>query len=142
MLANWTVRIERLALDLSLENGDRQPVLLSVVLKGRAAANPKTPAACFSREQLVAWLQHDWSGRPRGPMLESHVNDVLARCFELDPHIDSAWVGLYEVSPGHCQGLIGVERGVARREYLAQCRLHRIATQDLPAPAHAAACPA
>lgn len=142
MLANWTVRIERLALELSLENGDRQPVLLSVVLKGRAAANPKTPAACFSREQLVAWLQHDWSGRPRGPMLESHVNDVLARCFELDPHTDSAWVGLYEVDATDRQGLIGVERGIARREYLAQCRLHRIATQDLQAPAHAAACPA
>lgn len=142
MLANWTVRIERLALELSLENGDRQPVLLSVVFKGRAAANPKTPAACFSREQLVAWLQHDWSGRQRGPMLESHINDVLARCFELDPHIDSVWAGLYEVSPGNGQGLIGVERGVARREYLAQCRLHRIATQNLPASAHAAACPA
>lgn len=142
MLANWTARIERLALELPLESGNCQPVLLSVVLKGRAAANPKTPALCFSRDRLVAWLRHEWPGSSRGTMLENHVNDVLARCFELDQHIDSAWVGLYEMSPGNGQGLIGVERGIARREYLAQCRLHRIATQDLPAPAHATACPA
>ena len=125
MLTNWTVRIERLALDLMLDQGKRQPVLLSVVLKGRAAANPMAPAACFNRDQLVAWLQDDWSGRPRDPLLENHVNDVLARCFEMDPYIDSAWVGLYEASPPPCQGLIGIERGIARREYLAQCRLKR-----------------
>ena len=125
MLTNWTVRIERLALELMLDHEHHQPVLLSVVLKSRAAANPTAPAACFNLDQLVAWLQKDWSGRPRGILLESHVNDVLAHCFEMDQHIDSAWVGLYEVDASGRQGLIGIERGIARREYLVQRRLHK-----------------
>ena len=132
MLTNWTVRIERLALELLLDHGGHQPVLLSVVLKGRAAANPSKTGACFNREDLVAWLQDDWSGRPRGTLLESHVNDILARCFEMDQRIDSAWVGLYEVNAAHRQGLIGVERGIARREYLAQRRSHRGIAPALP----------
>lgn len=136
MLTNWTFRIERLALELMLDHGDRQPVLLSVVLKGRAAANPSTPAACFNRDALVAWLQDHWSGRPRGTLLESHVNDILARCFEMDQRIDSAWVGLYEVNAANLQGLIGIERGVARREHLAQRRSHRGVALALPETPH------
>lgn len=124
MKATWTVRIERLPIELAVgvyaHEHAPQPVQVSLVIKGRAAARPDALGDCLDYEPLLGWLTDQWPASPHVALLESRLNELFAYCFALDVRIDSVWAGLYK--PGLCRGAVavGMERGLTRREFAAQ----------------------
>lgn len=140
MKAPWTVRIERLPTELAVgvhaHEQALQPVQVSVVIKGRAAAHPDGLGDCLDYEPLLDWLTRQWPASPHVALLESRLNELFEYCFALDVRIDSVWAGLYK--PTLCRGAaaVGMERGLTRREYAAQKRPLPLSALTAPAGNH------
>lgn len=129
MNAPWTIRIERLPIELAVgvhaHEHAAQAVLVSVVIKGRPAARPGDLRDCIDYEPLLHWLRHEWPATPHVALLETRLDELFERVFALDVRVDSVWAGLYKQALGGATGTVGVERGVARRDFAQQRRTHQ-----------------
>ena len=125
-LGNWSVRIERLPIDLAVgvhaHERPPQPVQVSLVIKGRTAAMPGALTDCLDYSPLLDWLTGEWPATPHVALLEGRLNELYARVFNLDHRIDSVWAGLYKLRLGPGAVAVGIERGVTRGEFQAQNR--------------------
>ncbi len=126
MNGNWTIRIDRLPIDLAVgvhaHEQSPQAVRVSLVIKGRAAARPAELGECLDYAPLLHWLTREWPATPHVPLLETRLNELFARAFALDARIDSVWAGLYKQLLGGATATVGMERGVSRREFAQQGR--------------------
>ena len=123
-LGSWSVRIERLPIDLAVgvhaHEHLPQPVQVSLVIKGRTAAKPGVLSDCLDYSPLLDWLTGEWPTTPHVALLEARLNELYARCFSLNHRIDSVWAGLYKLRLGSGAVAVGVERGLTRGEFQAQ----------------------
>lgn len=125
-LGSWSVRIERLPIDLAVgvhvHEHLPQPVQVSLVIKGRTAAKPGALTDCLDYSPLLDWLTGEWPSTPHVALLEARLNELYGRVFSLDHRIDSVWAGLYKLRLGPGAVAVGVERGLTRAEFQAQDR--------------------
>ena len=122
-LGSWSVRIERLPIDLAVVvhayEHLPQPVQVSLVVKGRTAAKPGALSDCLDYAPLLDWLTGEWPTTPHVELLEVRLNELYDRVFSLDHRIDSVWAGLYKLRLGPGAVAVGVERGLTRAEFQA-----------------------
>ena len=126
MNATWTVKVERLEIQLSVgihaEELDPQPVWVSLGASGTAPASPNTLAQCFDYEPLCRWLLHEWPKSPHTPLLETRIDQLLAFAFGLDARLHTVSVGLYKQRMSLGAVAVGIERQATRLEFEAQRR--------------------
>jgi 7,8-dihydroneopterin aldolase/epimerase/oxygenase len=134
MNAAWTVRIERLAIQLAVgvhpNEREPQPLWVSVTLEGLAPASPETLDDCIDYEPLCRWLTQHWPQTPHTALLETRINELLAFAFGLDARVSAARVGLYKERMSRDAISVGVERHATRLEFEAQRRSQRVAADD------------
>jgi dihydroneopterin aldolase len=134
MNAAWTVRIERLAIELAVgvyaHEHEPQPLWVSVTLEGLAPASPATLGECIDYEPLCRWVTQHWPHTPHTALLETRINELLAFAFGLDARVSSARVGLYKERMSRDAISVGVERHATRLEFESQLRSQRIAAGE------------
>jgi dihydroneopterin aldolase len=130
MSTDWTLRVERMPIELSVgiypHEHLPQPVLVSLEVQGRAEADPDDLEGCLDYEPLCLWLKQEWPRSPHVPLLESRVNQVFAFLFDSDPRITTATVGLYKERMSLGAQCVGIERRTTR-EAFERLRLKRSA---------------
>ena len=118
MSADWTLRIERMPIELSVgiypHEREPQPLLVSLEVEGLAEADPDALEGCLDYEPLCLWLHHEWPRSPHVPLLETRVNQLFAFLFESDPRITAAKVGLYKQRMSLGAQVVGIERRTTR----------------------------
>jgi dihydroneopterin aldolase len=53
-------------------------------------------------------------------LLETRINELLARVFSLDRRVETAWVGLYKQRMSRQAVAVGIERSATRAEFEVQ----------------------
>jgi dihydroneopterin aldolase len=136
MNAVWTVRIERLEVQLAVgiypEEVLPQPIWVSLTASGMAPAAPAELDDCFDYEPLCHWLTQVWPTTSHTPLLETRINELIAYVFDNDPRVHEVWVGLYKQRVSRQSLAVGIERGATRVSYMAQ----RIQADTTQADAH------
>jgi dihydroneopterin aldolase len=132
----WTIKIDRMEIRLPVgiypDELEPQTVWVSVTATGAADASPQAIAQCLDYEPLCHWLADVWPHTPHTPLLETRINQLLARVFSLDPRVETAWVGLYKQRMSRQAVAVGIERSATRAEFGAQ---QASADQDATQPA-------
>jgi dihydroneopterin aldolase len=126
MNAAWTVRIERLAIQLAVgvhaHEREPQPLWVDVTLEGLAPAAPGTLVECIDYEPLCRWLMQHWVHTPHTALLETRVNELIEFAFGFDARVGSVRVGLYKERMSRGALSVGIERHATRLEFEAQRR--------------------
>lgn len=127
MNAGWTIRIERLPIQLRVgvhgDELDPQPVSVTLRLRGAAAACPASLAECIDYAPLCRWISEQWPRTAHVPLLESRINELVAFAFDLDDRIQEVHAGLAKLRMSGLAGAsVGIERRVSRPEFEAQRR--------------------
>lgn len=139
MNASWTVKVERLEIELPVgihaDEMAPQPVWVSLAATGQAPASPARIEQCFDYEPLCTWLAREWPRTPHTPLLETRINQLLAFVFALDERVQSVWVGLYKKRMSRGAVGVGIERQATRLEFEAQPRCAAAGSSVLPSPA-------
>lgn len=121
MSADWTLRIERMPIELAVgiypHEQQAQPLLVSLEVEGHADADPRDLEGCLDYEPLCLWLRLEWPQSPHVPLLETRVNQVFEYLFATDPRITSARVGLYKQRMSFGAQSVGIERHTTRAEF-------------------------
>ena len=134
MNAAWTVRIERLAIQLAVgvyaNEREPQPLWVSVTLEGLAPASPGTLGECIDYEPLCRWLTQQWPITPHTELLETRVNQLLEFAFGFDARVNSVRVGMYKERMSRDAVSVGIERHATRLEFEAQRRSQRAAVDE------------
>ncbi|WP_128002337.1 dihydroneopterin aldolase [Piscinibacter defluvii] len=132
MNASWTVRVERLEVQLSVgvhaDEVAPQPVWVSLTATGMASASPGSLDQCFDYEPLCRWMSDEWPCSPHTPLLETRINQLQAFLFGMDARVQTVWVGLYKQRMSRNAVAVGIERQTSRHEFDAQ---QRAAAADL-----------
>jgi len=144
--AGWTVRIDRMEIALAVGIYDDelapQKVWVSLAASGHTSAAPQHIGQCIDYEPLCRWLTEDWPRSPHTPLLETRINELLARVFTLDARVSQVWAGLYKERMSRQSLAVGIERQMTRAEFVASLApSHPGATQaEAPQALAASAC--
>lgn len=119
--AEWTVRIDRLqvALSVGVDNDERapQPVLVSLVAHARTAREPCRLDDCFDYVPLLRWLRDEWPLSPHVELLETRLNEVAQHVYRLEPRVERVWVALQKMNLAGQSAGVSLERRTRRSEY-------------------------
>lgn len=139
MKTAWTLRIERLRLELAVGLHSHelrpQPVWVNVEAEGHLSALPDDDEPGLEPEALMDWLTRTWPASAHVPRLETRLHQLLDAVYGLDPRIHAVRVGLYKQRAGRGAHAVGLERRTTRNEFEAQRRqVERRGGQEARAP--------
>ena len=124
MNTNWTIKIDRMEIRLPVgiyaDELEPQTVWVSLTATGAAQASPQSIDQCLDYDPLCHWLTDVWPHTPHTPLLETRINQLLVRVFNLDPRVETTWVGLYKQRLSRQAVLVGIERSMTRAEFDVQ----------------------
>lgn len=121
-MSDWTVRIDKLRLQLAVGLGSDeqglQPVTVSLVAHARTPMHPATLSECFDYVPLLRWLSDEWPRSAQLALLESRLNEIAAYVYRLDARVHRVWVALHKDRLSGTSAGVGLERWTEREDFL------------------------